>query len=57
MDISTLSDEELAEIETDIINEKERRQNLANIPGQVAMLSQRFIDGGGNPDDLVYVVG
>ena len=57
MDLQNLTDEELADVENEIVNEKERRQNLATIPGQVAMLSQRFIDGGGNPDDLVYVVG
>jgi hypothetical protein len=53
----TLSDSELEFRHNAMIQEKERRQNLANIPGQVAMLSQRFIDGGGNPEDLVTVVG
>ena len=56
MDISNLTDAELDSAHNDILNEKERRERLKNIPGQVLALSTRFVNDGGNPDELVYVV-
>ena len=51
-DIKTLSDEELENNLNEILNEKERRQRLKDIPAQIQTLSSQYVAGGGNPDDL-----
>jgi DNA invertase Pin-like site-specific DNA recombinase len=49
MDWTSVSDESL-EIELNaILNEQERRQNLARIPAQIEALKQKFTEGGGDP--------
>jgi len=47
MDISTLTDPELDAQRIAVLNEQERRANLATIPQTVADLAARFIAGGG----------
>lgn len=52
MDLSTLTDEELAEHLNAVLAEQERRQALATIPDQIRDLTAKYVDGGGDPADL-----
>lgn len=56
MDLTTLTDDELAALRRDVLAEQERRANLATIPGQVAELARTYAAGGGDPDDLRAVI-
>ena len=47
MDLTTLTDTELAAHRIAVITEQERRTNLASIPTQVATLADQFITAGG----------
>jgi len=47
MDITTLTDTELDALRVDVLNEQERRANLATIPATLATLAAQFIAGGG----------
>jgi len=47
MNLSTLTDTELDALRVDVLNEQERRANLATIPQIVATLAAQFISGGG----------
>lgn len=49
MDYTTISDADLDLHLNSILNEKERRANVARIPGEIANLKQKFIEGGGDP--------
>lgn len=51
-DLTTLTAEELADRERAIKIERERRENLANIPDQVRALARVYRDGGGDEDAL-----
>lgn len=52
MNLTTLTDEELDTLRTDVAIEQERRQAIATIPNQIRDLTAKYIDGGGNVDDL-----
>ena len=52
MDLATLTDEELAEHRIAVLNEQERRSNLAAIPAQVASLAAQYVAAGGDRADL-----
>lgn len=52
MDLTTLSDDDLATHKRDVLIEEERRQARDQIPAQIADLTARFIEAGGNPADL-----
>ena len=52
MDLTTLSDDDLAAHHIDILTEQERRQRLASIPDQIATLAARYLDDGGDPNLL-----
>lgn len=52
MDLTTLTDDELAQHRLDVLNELERRANLAAIPAQVSALAQTYTAAGGDPADL-----
>ncbi|MDF1705075.1 MAG: hypothetical protein P1U38_09900 [Aeromicrobium sp.] len=52
MDLTTLTDDELATHLNDVLNEQERRANLARIPQQIADLRERYVADGGDPADL-----
>lgn len=52
MDLTTLTDEDLDQHRLDVLNEIERRANLAAIPSQVTQLAQTYAAAGGNPADL-----
>lgn len=52
MDLKTLTDEELDQLRVDVATEQERRQALATIPDQIVELREKFLAGGGKPEDL-----
>ena len=52
MNLNDLSDDELDNLRIDVLIEQERRQSRDQIPAQIADLTARFIDAGGNPNDL-----
>lgn len=52
MNFSNLNDEQLAEHLNEVIAEQERRQDLESIPSQIKELTAKFIEGGGDPEDL-----
>ncbi|AZF97639.1 hypothetical protein SEA_CALLIEOMALLEY_3 [Arthrobacter phage CallieOMalley] len=57
MDYRDMSDEQLDNHLNEVLNEKERRERIRNIPSQVAMLATQFREGGGNQTELVAAVG
>ena len=52
IDLKTLSDEELDQHRRDVLQEQERRENLAHIPDQIAELKAKYVEGGGDPTNL-----
>ena len=52
MNLNELSDEELAQHKRDVLIEQERRQSRDQIPAQIADLTKRYVDAGGDPNDL-----
>lgn len=52
MNLTTLTDDELEQLRIDVLNERERRENLLAIPDKIAQLRQTYIDGGGDPAGL-----
>ena len=52
MELTTLTDEELDTLRTDVAIEQERRQALATIPDQISELARKYVDGGGDPGNL-----
>ena len=57
MDYKDLTDEQLDEARTAILIEKERRDNLTQIPAAIQELATKYADGGGNREDLLKAVG
>ena len=57
MDYKTLTDEELDKARQDILIEKERRANLAQIPATIQELAAKYTDGGGDREELLKAVG
>lgn len=52
MDLTSLSDDDLAAHHIAVVSEQERRQRLASIPDQIADLTARYLDDGGDPELL-----
>ena len=52
IDLKTLSDEELNQHRRDVLQEQERRENLARIPDQITELKAKYVEGGGDLEDL-----
>ncbi|WP_404291525.1 hypothetical protein [Glutamicibacter arilaitensis] len=52
MNLRELTDEALDALRTDVAIEQERRQAQATIPDQIRELTAKYIDGGGNAEDL-----
>ena len=52
MNLNELPDEELDNLRRQVLIEEERRQARDQIPAQIADLTARFIDAGGDPADL-----
>ena len=48
MDLTSLSDDDLAADHIAVVSEQERRQRLASIPDQIADLTARYLDDGGD---------
>ena len=57
MDYEKLTDEQLDEARAAILIEKERRDNLTQIPVAIQELATKYADGGGNREDLLKAVG
>lgn len=53
MDLTTLTDTELADLLNAVLTEQERRQALATIPTQIKELTAKYLEGGGHLEDLV----
>ena len=51
-DLHTLTEAELDSARIDILNEIERRKNLAAIPEQITALRDQYTNAGGDPADL-----
>lgn len=56
MDLTSLSDAELANQLNAILAEQERRQRLANAPQQLAELTARYLADGGDRDIALEAV-
>ena len=52
MNLNELSDDDLAIHKREVLVEEERRQARDQIPAQIADLTARFLEAGGNPADL-----
>lgn len=52
MNFTDLTDEELSAHLNEVLAEQERRQALATIPDQIRELTAKYVDGGGNVEDL-----
>ena len=52
INLTAFTDDEITLLDQALTSEKERRQNLANIPTQMAILRQKYVEGGGDPADL-----
>lgn len=50
--LQSLSDEDLEKHFQQVLAEQQKRQNLSLIPQQIADLRKRFVEYGGNPEDL-----
>ena len=53
MNLKDLSDNDLDALRVDVLVEQERRENLAQIPSQIVELREKYVSGGGDPDDLL----
>lgn len=51
-DLTKYDDARLVALYEALCLEQERRRDLENIPGQIASLRSRYIDGGGDPAAL-----
>ena len=52
MDISTMTDEQLADHLNAVLAEQERRKALEQIPEQIRELTAKYVAGGGQVEDL-----
>lgn len=52
IDLTTLTPDELDALRVNVQTEQERRARLALIPTQIAELTARYIEDGGDPADL-----
>ena len=50
-----LTDEDLDDLRVEVLIEQERRQARDQIPAKIADLAARFIDAGGDPNDLPFL--
>jgi len=52
MDFTALTDDQLDQQRRAIIAEQERRKALEDIPEQIAELTSKYLEGGGDPGNL-----
>lgn len=57
MDYKSLTDEQLGEAQQSILEEQERRANLAQIPATIQELAAKYKEGGGDQSELLKAVG
>lgn len=57
MDFRDFTDEQLDETRDAVLDEQERRANLARIPIMVQELAAKYMEGGGDREDLLKAVG
>ena len=57
MDYKTLTDTELEQQRIVFLAEQDRRANLAQIPTTIQELAAKYIEGGGDRDELLKAVG
>ena len=56
MDLTTLTNQELADHLNAVLAEQERRQALATTPDQIRDLTAKYVDGGGDIANLAQEV-
>lgn len=56
MDLKTLDDSELDGLRIAVLQEQERRANLAEIPEQIAVMAKLYRDGGGDDAALAEAI-
>ena len=54
--LTTLTDEDLDALRVKSLMEQERRDNLAQIPATIQELAAKYIEGGGDREELIKVV-
>ena len=57
MDYKELTDEQLDDARKAILEEQERRANLAQIPATIQELATKYTEGGGDREELIKAVG
>ena len=56
MDFRDFTDDQLDETRDAVLNEQERRANLAQIPTTIQELAAKYTEGGGDREDLLKAV-
>ena len=56
MDLKALDDSELDGLRIAVLQEQERRENLAEIPEQIAVMAKTYRDGGGDEAALAEAI-
>ncbi|MGC0370765.1 hypothetical protein [Microbacterium sp. SLBN-111] len=56
MDLTTLTDEQLAEHLNAVLAEQERRQRLAAVPQQLATMAAQYVADGGSREVIIEAV-
>ena len=56
MDLKSLADEDLDSLRKSVQIERERRDNLSRIPGEIAAMAAKYRDGGGDEDALAVAI-
>ena len=57
MDFRDFTDDQLDETRDAVLDEQERRANLARIPIMVQELADKYAEGGGDREELLKAVG
>ena len=57
MDYKELTDGQLDDARKAILEEQERRANLAQIPATIQELADKYAEGGGDREELLKAVG
>lgn len=56
MDLKALNDSDLDGLRIAVLQEQERRANLAEIPEQIAVMAKLYRDGGGDEASLAEAI-
>lgn len=52
MDLTDLTNEDLAALRIAVLSETERRADLARLPSEIAAMAAKYLDGGGDETTL-----